>query len=172
MEGSSHIHVVRGNPQWTEVSKQLLIELWESCSIREIAERIGVSKNSVVGKAHRLGLSSKGLKWTQAGRERRRKRKAGEPVPPLPKKRGAYKPRKRIVPKPVPPPAPTPETGIHILDLGFQHCREVIGRGKDDLARYCGAAIRWRRDRWGRMVADSFCQYHAHRNYRPSHYAD
>lgn len=46
--------------RWTDRSEARLRELWsEGCSTAEIGRRMGFTKNSVVGKAHRLGLKSK-----------------------------------------------------------------------------------------------------------------
>jgi GcrA cell cycle regulator len=46
--------------RWTDESEARLRELWsEGCSTAEIGRRMGLTKNSVVGKAHRLGLESK-----------------------------------------------------------------------------------------------------------------
>ena len=45
---------------WTDNRVALLSDLWQSgCSARQIAERLGegVTRNAVIGKANRLGLS-------------------------------------------------------------------------------------------------------------------
>lgn len=46
---------------WTEELKTLVVELWPTHSASEIAEKLpyGFTRNSVVGKLHRLGLTSK-----------------------------------------------------------------------------------------------------------------
>lgn len=45
---------------WTDERIEELKKLWaEGLSTGEIGKRIGVSKNAVVGKAHRLGLKSR-----------------------------------------------------------------------------------------------------------------
>lgn len=52
---------------WTEDRVTLLVKLWgeEGLSANIIGERLGISRNGVIGKAHRLGLSeSTGLAWT------------------------------------------------------------------------------------------------------------
>lgn len=46
--------------QWTPERIQTLIALWtEGLSTSEIGRRLGVTKNSVVGKVHRLGLKKR-----------------------------------------------------------------------------------------------------------------
>lgn len=45
---------------WTEGVIERLRALWaEGHAIAEIGRRLGVSKNAVVGKAHRLGLTAR-----------------------------------------------------------------------------------------------------------------
>ncbi len=45
---------------WTPEKVEALIALWnESLPTSEIGRRLGVTKNAVVGKAHRLGLSKR-----------------------------------------------------------------------------------------------------------------
>ena len=44
-------------PTWTAERIERLIELWEEgVTTAEIGRRIGVTKNAVIGKVHRLGL--------------------------------------------------------------------------------------------------------------------
>jgi GcrA cell cycle regulator len=45
---------------WTEQRVAELQQLWrEGLSTAEIGKRLGITKNAVVGKAHRMGLSSR-----------------------------------------------------------------------------------------------------------------
>jgi len=45
---------------WTDEAVQLLKELWlEGRSAREIGERLGMTRNAVIGKANRMGLAHK-----------------------------------------------------------------------------------------------------------------
>ncbi len=45
---------------WTEESVEILKAMWlEGRSAREIGERLGMTRNAVIGKANRLGLSHK-----------------------------------------------------------------------------------------------------------------
>lgn len=46
---------------WTDEREEMLVLLWPTHSASEIAEIFGpmVTRNSVIGKAHRLGLETK-----------------------------------------------------------------------------------------------------------------
>ena len=47
--------------EWTEDHIKTLIALWEEgLTTSQIGERIGITKNAVVGKVHRLGLPKRG----------------------------------------------------------------------------------------------------------------
>jgi len=49
------------NEEWTPKRVSALIALWnEGLSTNEIGGRLGVTKNAVVGKVHRLGLPKRG----------------------------------------------------------------------------------------------------------------
>lgn len=55
---------------WTDERIQELTSLWqEGLSASEIGKRMGVSKNSIVGKAHRLNLPSRPSPIKQQGHE-------------------------------------------------------------------------------------------------------
>ena len=50
--------VVQVEPTWTEERIEQLTRLWEEgVTTAEIGRRIGVSKNAVIGKVHRIGLT-------------------------------------------------------------------------------------------------------------------
>ena len=47
----------RVEPTWTAERIERLVELWEAgVTTAEIGRRIGVTKNAVIGKVHRIGL--------------------------------------------------------------------------------------------------------------------
>ena len=66
--------------EWDELRTELLKRLWVAGeTARTIAERLGggVTRNAVIGKAHRLGLTGRGL--------RREARRAAGPPQRLPR---------------------------------------------------------------------------------------
>ncbi len=148
---------------WTEERIALLSKLWtEGFSASQIAKQIGgVSRNAVIGKVHRLGLSGRGAPS--------KPRTAAKPVPPkaasapsprAPRRREASpRPALRVVapPRPIPVAAPVftvTETGegVALVDLKPGMCRWPIGDPQDPNFKFCG----------GVAEADSpYCTRHA-----------
>ena len=75
--------------EWTEETISRLSDLWaEGLSTAEIGRRLNISKNAVVGKAHRLSLPSRPspIRRTEASATPRQvppKRTQGPTLPPL-----------------------------------------------------------------------------------------
>ncbi|MBX7534902.1 GcrA family cell cycle regulator [Qipengyuania flava] len=85
---------------WTDERIATLKKMWEGGSTAsQIADELGgVSRNAVIGKAHRLGLKSRPSPV-----------KAAEKKKPAPKPKPTAKPAvKKAAPRPAAPPAPTP----------------------------------------------------------------
>ncbi len=88
---------------WTEERIEKLTKMWESGSTAsQIAEELGgVSRNAVIGKAHRLGLKAR----PSPVKEKPAKAKAA----PKAKPKTEVKPKvEAAAPKPASPPAPSP----------------------------------------------------------------
>jgi GcrA cell cycle regulator len=96
---------------WNDERIDELKALWaEGLTTGEIGKRLGVSKNAVVGKAHRLGLKGR----------------------PSPIKRTAS-------PSRPPPPAKEPEPKIRsLVDLSAHTCRWPIGDPREPGFHFCG----------------------------------
>ena len=68
---------------WTDRNVEILEALWsEGRSARDIAEKLGVTRNAVIGKANRLGLSHNSAARTD-GRARAARRESDPPSSPL-----------------------------------------------------------------------------------------
>jgi len=68
--------------EWTEESIRLLTAFWaDGLSTAEIGRRLGISKNAVVGKAHRLALSARPspIHWDGPPRQRSKPRPGATP---------------------------------------------------------------------------------------------
>ncbi|MEM8798905.1 MAG: GcrA family cell cycle regulator [Pseudomonadota bacterium] len=103
---------------WTDERIEKLRGWWnDGLSASQIAEKLGegVTRNAVIGKAHRLGL----------------------PARPSP-----VKAEKTLAPKRVVKPAAAPKTKdkqISLLDLTERMCKWPIGHPGDADFRFCGA---------------------------------
>jgi GcrA cell cycle regulator len=104
--------------EWTEETIETLRALWkEGHSTAEIGRRLGVTKNAVVGKAHRLKLSSRPspIRRDRLPGELRR-RSASRPRPSMAGERPTSREQGPSAPKPLPvlrsiPTIPTPSYG-------------------------------------------------------------
>src|SRR5690349_23076687 len=88
---------------WTDERIDRLKELWsQGMTASQIADALGgVSRNAVIGKAHRLGLQSRPSPVRSADA-------ADEPVAPPPPPPAAKAPPRRAAAAAAPPPEPAP----------------------------------------------------------------
>ena len=147
---------IDGRVQWPPEQVDDLRKMWgQGLSASQIAERLSTTRNTVIGKVHRLGLEKR-RRGTQPGEKR---------LPPKPKPRRT--PARKTARKPTPPrpepvalppeplPAPWDGPSIGILDpaLGRYQCRCIVsGSGPDTM--FCGAPV-------PEDSAFSFCRFHA-----------
>lgn len=134
---------------WTDERVEQLKKLWiEGLSASQIARVLGeVTRNAVIGKVHRLGLS-------------------GRVTPARPERpRYAKSPRRML--KPVLPPTPVfeepePEPGewTTVMTLKERMCKWPIGNPGEESFRFCG-----------RRAGDGmpYCNEHARKAYQPAH---
>ncbi len=139
---------------WTEEKVAVLRQYWGSGkSASEIAEIIGdMSRNAVIGKAHRLGL-------------------AGRPSP-IKEKTAKPKPKPTILPVATPNRAQAPQAkasagnvvelqpggGATILSLTERMCRWPHGDPKKPGFRFCGKSV---------SDGSSYCVEHLKQAYQP-----
>lgn len=105
---------------WTDEKIEDLKKLWaKGLSTAEIGRALGVSKNAVVGKSHRLGLKPRPSPIS------------GKPVEAAP-----------VAAKPKPKPKAKESEKIgDIIDLGPQMCRWPFGDPGDDDFHFCGRQV-------------------------------
>ena len=140
---------------WTEEKVAILRQYWGSGkSASEIAEMIGdMSRNAVIGKAHRLGL---------AGRPSPIKERKAKPKP-VAQSAPAAAPSS---PAPAPRPQPVadnvvelqPGGGATILALTERMCRWPHGDPKKPGFRFCGKPV---------AEGSSYCSDHLKMAYQP-----
>ncbi len=142
---------------WTEERVALLKKLWlEGLSASQIAKQLGgVTRNAVIGKVHRLGLSGRATP-SQPSRPAFK-----APRPARPASASTLAPR-RIAPH-IPAPEPSPVYYVEepgsatVLTLGAHMCKWPIGDPSSDSFTFCGR----------RIGEGSYCQEHARVAYQP-----
>jgi hypothetical protein len=105
-------------------AEQVLRTMWkQGATAASIADVLETSRNSIIGKAHRLGLSRDGAQ--QSSQSKPKAKPNGIPLRRVRKKAAVVRPG-----------GPVP-----FLKVRWFHCRAVLDqRGKDGLAMFCGEA--------------------------------
>jgi GcrA cell cycle regulator len=137
---------------WTEETIERLRALWaEGLSTAEIGRRMGISKNAVVGKAHRLNLPARPSpirRDANAGAPRppTPRRVTGPTLPPLATSQAAplpELPRAPLAAKPIPPePVPAPKPALRPVTPRIGRsvaCCWPIGEPGTSSFRFCDA---------------------------------
>jgi GcrA cell cycle regulator len=141
---------------WTDERVEVLKKLWlDGLSASQIAKQLGgVTRNAVIGKVHRLGLSGRAAP-SQPSRPVFKAPRAPRPTPaPAPRR---VEPR---VHEPQPEPAFYPEEpgSATVLTLGAHMCKWPIGDPASDSFTFCGR----------RSEGDGpYCTHHARVAYQP-----
>jgi GcrA cell cycle regulator len=130
----------RNDHKWTEGQIEIVRSLWGKMSCREIADTLdcGLTKSSIIGKAHRLGLEKlkKGGNNSAGRGPDKTKRKHSKPLRPYNFGNGTWRPS-----IPMPPEAIEATTKFRctFLQLNSNTCRWPIGDpGAPDFC-FCGA---------------------------------
>ena len=140
---------------WTDERVELLKKLWlEGLSASQIAKQLGgVTRNAVIGKVHRLGLSGRATPSQPA--------RPAFKAPRAPRPAVATQPRRASEPSLPAPTAPVyyPEEpgSATVLTLGAHMCKWPIGDPSTDGFTFCG-----RRSNDG-----PYCIEHARVAYQP-----
>lgn len=135
---------------WTLETEGALREMWATgAASREIANKLGTTRNAVIGKARRMGLSSRGKTFVsqQPAAPTRAERKKLLSLSDNPERKPLHwSPMVTRLEKPSNAP-------VGILDVAFHHCRAVVGADETSrrLALFCGAQI---------VEGKSYCPYH------------
>jgi GcrA cell cycle regulator len=144
---------------WTDERVEVLKKLWlEGLSASQIAKQLGgVTRNAVIGKVHRLGLSGRAAP-SQPTRPAFRTPRPPRPAAPAVTHRRAEAPR----PDPRPAPRPVPyieEPGTAtVLTLGAHMCKWPIGDPSGGDFSFCGRRT---------QAEGPYCVEHARVAYQP-----
>lgn len=143
--------------EWNEDSVLQLETLWaEGHSTAEIGRRMGVSKNAIVGKAHRLNLPARPSPIRVGEGNPSRPRTAPRvTLPALLSQHTAIMASSVIRPRPTPPPWRTGEP----IKLGVSRCCWPIGDPGTPEFRFCEAA---------NAAGYPYCPDHCAIAYRPA----
>jgi len=161
---------------WTKERVELLTKLWiEGLSASQIAAKLGedVSRNAVISKAHRLGLTHGEAKRVRTPRSR--KPRSPDPAPTDQASSHDEPTPVSMPPTPVaanePPaalPAPLPirgeavaprSEGVTIMELREGVCRWPLGDPSTPEFRFCGARAN---------TGLPYCTHHAQIAYQPA----
>jgi len=152
---------------WTDKMVEDLKIMWkQGLTTGEIGKRLGVSKNSIVGKVHRLQLDARPSpikKKDDTAVKAPVKEKIAAPVKKAPEKeikkvKEVKKEEKveKAVFRPIAPPSPAPKApiagNIKLANLDNHTCRWPIGDPKDENFHFCGKRIK---------VGQTYCDEHA-----------
>ncbi len=148
---------------WTEDRVGALKKLWlEGQSASQIAKQLGggVTRNAVIGKVHRLGLSGRAAPSQPARATFRpaRPRPAAQPTqaPSAPRRIEAVQPRVATAPS-VPAPMPDLPGTATVMTLGAHMCKWPIGDPSSTEFSFCGR----------RASEGVYCVEHARVAYQP-----
>ncbi|HUO53544.1 MAG TPA: GcrA family cell cycle regulator [Rhodoblastus sp.] len=157
---------------WTDERVEQLKKMWlDGLSASQIANELahGITRNAVIGKVHRLGLSG------------RVKSPAPVPARPRSKTRSEDEARAPSAPiaqgnlavavesRPLPAPAPRPASSevvipmserVSIMELRESMCRWPLGDPASPDFRYCGAKMQ--------IGLGPYCAHHARIAYQPA----
>jgi GcrA cell cycle regulator len=154
---------------WTDERVELLKKLWqEGLSASQIAGELGgITRNAVIGKVHRLGLSGRSKSARPATPRVRKTRSPSLPPRPAARVVGntALKMEAATDPRPRPAPVPVeelfipPEERATILSLTEHTCKWPIGDPSTDDFYFCGRHS---------LVGTPYCEHHARVAYQPA----
>jgi GcrA cell cycle regulator len=158
---------------WTPDRVELLKKLWaDGLSASQIAARLGmgVTRNAVIGKVHRLNLAGRVTQPRNTAPRAPREGRPNRPHAPSMPTAGATAlrpmPRAEATPRPSPLPEPKPlrlvdlpkDGRITILHLSDKTCRWPIGDPGTEEFCFCGH---------GPRDGSPYCEYHAQIAYQP-----
>lgn len=136
---------------WTDdVCKHLVALFHDGLSAAQISQQLGrgISRNAVIGRLHRMGLSNGRSNRSKGGAGTHKRRPRAKVYVPNPRK------RKRVefkVPDRVEDAAPPPHERVRMEDATLRHCCFPIGEPNGLDTQYCGRKV---------DVTQTYCDVH------------
>ncbi|MDR0367037.1 MAG: GcrA family cell cycle regulator [Rickettsiales bacterium] len=125
-------------PEWTDKQIAKLKSLWDKgFSAAEIGKKLDVTKNSIIGKINRLGLSNRGSP-IKPKTEKPHPAPAAASIPV--QKAESKAPAKPVVQKPKKPADPPPK-GVSLLELTQDRCCWPIDDVNSENFHFCGKKV-------------------------------
>ena len=143
---------------WTDERVELLKKLWlDGLSASQIAKQLGgVTRNAVIGKVHRLGLSGRAAPSQPARPVFKAPRAPRPPSAPTPRRIEGHA-LAQAQPAPQPVYYPDEPGSATVLTLGAHMCKWPIGDPATDSFTFCGR----------RSGEGPYCVEHARVAYQP-----
>ena len=138
---------------WTKEEEAIVIEMWnKGCPTQEIANSVGRNRNSIIGKAARLGLPKHAFTV---------RKELAMRTPRAPKKVWITPPKPPpTIPEPIPVIQPSlaipPSLDVPFMTINNNQCKAVTGRDTDEyrLVLFCGHPV---------LEGASYCPQHSAR---------
>ena len=144
---------------WTDDRVEQLKKLWaEGLSAAQIANKMGgVTRNAVIGKVHRLGLSGRA---TPAKPQRGRAYEAAQKSENTANEKPSAETMKPVIPEPafIAPAVLDSGDRMTVANIKNNMCKWPIGDPATDDFHFCGQST---------LSGKSYCAYHAHMAFQP-----
>ncbi|HCN31536.1 MAG: GcrA family cell cycle regulator [Candidatus Micropelagos sp.] len=149
---------------WTEERVELLKKLWtEGLSASQIARQMGgVTRNAVIGKVHRLGLSGRAtparVSTAKVGTQTARTRQTQPSIAGTKLSYDKDESLDEMKYDPAPEPILSPEERASVLNLTEHTCKWPIGDPGNSNFHFCGARSK---------PGNPYCETHVVQAYQP-----